>query len=266
MRPRAAVFCFHDIVALDRLPEVPVTHRPYALPPEEFRACMLAARESGRRAVRAGEVPGELGGAFYALTFDDGRASDYTEAFPVLAELGMAATFFVVPTMVDTPGHVTWAQLREMVAAGMEVGSHSLTHPFLHRLDRAGIAREYGESKRVLEDRLGAAVRTASLPRGWEPPEFESVIAELGYRVFCTSRVAWWHPGDRPLSMPRIGVRRGMPAEEFGAIAGAVPRAIWRLQAIDAAKSVAKRCLGLDGWQRLRAPLLAFRYRHEGRA
>jgi peptidoglycan/xylan/chitin deacetylase (PgdA/CDA1 family) len=255
------VFCLHDIVPAERLPDVPATHRPYALTPEDFRGLLMAARPLARRALPVERVPLEFGGNFFCLTFDDGCASDYTEAFPALVELGMRATFFVVPTFVDTPGYVTWAQLREMVAAGMEVGSHSLTHPFVHELDGDGIRREFGDSKQILEQRLGCAVRSASLPRGWEPPHFEPVLAELGYTVFCTSRVGWWYPGARALAMPRVAVRRGMLPEEFAAIVAAAPRSLWRLQLVDAAKNVAKRCVGKQNWQRLRAPLLALRER-----
>lgn len=261
MRPRAAIFCLHDVVPPERLGEVPVGHRPYALAPDELRALLVEAQASRRRAITVGAVPAELADPFYALTFDDGAASDYEVAFPILHELGLRATFFVVPTLVDTAGYVTWAQLREMVAAGMEVGSHSLTHPFVNALDRAGLEREFGESKRILEERLGIAVRSASLPRGWEPPALRPVLADLGYRVFCTSRVAWWHPGDDPLAMPRVAVRRGMVVEEFAAIVNAEPRALWRMQAVEAAKNAAKAWLGTDGWQRLRAPLLALRER-----
>jgi peptidoglycan/xylan/chitin deacetylase (PgdA/CDA1 family) len=261
MRPRAAVFCLHDVVPAERLCEVAVTHRPYALTPEELRAHLLAAHEAGLRTVTAGQLPGELGGRFFCVTFDDGCASDYREAFPALLELDQRATFFVVPTLVSTPGYVTWSELREMVAAGMEIGSHSLTHPFLHQLDAAGISHEFGESKRRIEDRLGTAVRSASLPRGWEPPHCAGVLAELGYHTFCTSRVGWWHPGDRPLAVPRVAVRRGMAADDFATIAAGAPRALWGLQAVDAAKNVAKACLGVDGWQRLRAPLLSLRER-----
>jgi peptidoglycan/xylan/chitin deacetylase (PgdA/CDA1 family) len=261
MRARAAIFCLHDVVPRERLADVPVGHRPYALSPDELRVLLVEARRSRRQAIPLGAVPGELAGAFYALTFDDGAASDYTVAFPILCELGLRATFFVVPTLVDTPGFVTWAQLREMVAAGMEIGSHSLTHPFVHALDREGLLREFGESKRILESRLGIAVRSASLPRGWEPPVLRPVLDELGYRAFCTSRVAWWHPGDDPLSIPRVAVRRGMLVDEFAAIVNAEPRALWRMQAIEAAKNAAKAWLGAEGWQRLRAPLLALRER-----
>jgi peptidoglycan/xylan/chitin deacetylase (PgdA/CDA1 family) len=259
--PRAAIFCLHDIVPEERLAEMAATHRPYVLTPEEFRAHLMAIRGSGFRGIPASEVPRELGGRFFCLTFDDGWASDYEVAFPVLAELGHRATFFVVPTMVDTPGYVSWAQLREMVAGGMEIGSHSLTHPFMQDLDADGVRREFGESRRMLEDRLGLPVRAASLPRGWEPPGFEQVLGELGYRVFCTSRVGWWYPGGRALSMPRIAVRRTMTPEEFAAIVCAERGALWRLQAVDAAKNVVKACLGNGGWQRLRAPLLAVRER-----
>jgi len=260
MRPRAAVFHFHDIVPADRLADIPSTHRPYALPPEEFRAYALAASQLPRRALPVSGVPGELGGAFYSLTFDDGHASDYTDAFPILQELGLRATFFVVPTFVGTPGYVTWPQLREMVAAGMEIGSHSLTHPFVDRLDEAGLRREFGESKTVIEDHLGLAVHAASLPRGWEPPAMKTVLGALGYRVFCTSRVGWWYPGSEPLTMPRIAVRQGMPIDAFASIANAERRSLWGLQGVEMAKNAIKACVGRGGWARLRDPLLRLRY------
>lgn len=261
MRARSVVFGFHDLVPAAALDDVPVTHRPYAIDPEDFRAYLMAIVRGGGRVVPVGRLAGELTGALVALTFDDGWESDYTHAFPVLRELRMRATFFVVPTLVGTHGHVDWSQLREMVAGGMEVGSHSLTHPFMDRLDRAGLVREFGESKAVIEERLGLAVRTASLPRGWEPPEFEPVLRELGYRVFCTSRVGWWYPGARPLAMPRVIVRRGMTVDDVAAIAAGQPRALWRLQMSEGAKNVAKRCLGTRAWGRLREPLLALRER-----
>lgn len=260
MRPRAAIFYFHDVVSAERLASIPATHRPYVLSLEEFRACALAASQSARRAIPVSQAPGELGGGFYCFTFDDGCASDYTAAFPVLQELGLRATFFVVPTLVGTVGYVTWPQLREMVAAGMEIGSHSLTHPFVDRLDAAGLRREFGESKAIIEERLGLAVHAASLPRGWEPPGMRDVLANLGYRVFCTSRVGWWHPGDDGLVMPRIAVRQGMPIEVFAAIVNAERRALWTLQTVELAKNAVKACIGRGGWARLRAPLLRLKY------
>jgi peptidoglycan/xylan/chitin deacetylase (PgdA/CDA1 family) len=260
MMPRAPIFVFHDIVPTARLASIPASHRPYALPPEEFRAFALAAKATERRSVPVSEVPGELGGHFYSFTFDDGRESDYREAFPVLAELDLRATFFIVPTLVGTPGYAGWGELREMVATGMEMGSHSLTHPFVDRLDATALRREFGESKDIIENRLGIPVRAASLPRGWAPPALEPILTELGYRVFCNSRVGWWRPGAPPLSVPRIPAEPGMPVEEFAAIVNAERRALWRLQLVDTAKNAVKACVGRRGWNRLREPLLRLRY------
>jgi len=261
MRARSVVFGFHDLVPAERLATVPRGHRPYAIDPQDFRAYLVALERAGRRVVPVGQLPTELAGGVVSLTFDDGWESDYTEAFRVLRELRLRATFFVVPTLVETPGYVTWGQLREMVATGMEIGSHSLTHPFMHRLDHHGLLHEFGESKRMIEERLGEPVRTASLPRGWEPARFEETMRELGYRVFCTSRVGWWYPGGRALAMPRVVVQRGLAVDDFLAIASAHPRSLWRLQLAERAKNLAKRCLGVRGWGRLRAPLLALRER-----
>jgi hypothetical protein len=61
--------------------------------------------------------------------------------------------------------------------------------------------------------------------------------------------------------MPRVIVRRGLAVDEFMAIADTHPRALWRLQAIEGAKGVAKRLLGVRGWGWLREPLLALRER-----
>jgi peptidoglycan/xylan/chitin deacetylase (PgdA/CDA1 family) len=146
-----------------------------------------------------------------------------------------------------------------MVAAGMEIGSHSMTHPFMDTLDAAGVEREFGESKAIIESRLGCPVRSASLPRGSEPREFRSVLAHLGYKAFCTSRVGWWHPGSDAFLVPRVGVRRGTPIETVAAITTGEPRALWRMQAVEAAKNAVKRCVGRRGWARLRAPILALR-------
>ena len=266
MSTRAAIFCFHDVVALAELDRVALGHRPYVLTPEELRTLLRAGADTGLRSVPVGQLAEEVGGGVYALTFDDGASSDYTQVFPALRELGLRGTFFVVAGTVGKAGHVSWAQLREMVAGGMEIGSHSMTHPFLDRLDLETIAAEYRDSKTLLEDRLGVAVLTASLPRGWAPPGLGTVLHGLGYRVFCTSRVGWWRRGDDPFEMPRVGVRRGMAPEEFTAIVEGRPRALWRLRAIEAAKNFGKGWLGSESWQRLREPLLGWRHRVGGDA
>jgi peptidoglycan/xylan/chitin deacetylase (PgdA/CDA1 family) len=249
-----AVFVYHDIVAdAAALAAVAPGHRPYVVTRAAFEAQMAAAAARAARCTTVGALPGAPAAAGFAVTFDDGDTSNYRHALPVLAAHGLRATFFVIVGAVGDGTHVTWEELREMAAAGMEIGSHSLTHPFMHRLTPAALRHEFGHSKAVLEDRLGRPVTTASLPRGWEPPGGRAILAECGYRVFCTSRAGTWTPGGDPLAVPRLTVRSGTGLREFTGFLDGRRTVLWRRQAREAALGAVKRAVGQGAWQRLRA-------------
>lgn len=59
------------------------------------------------------------------VTFDDGKASQYTDAFAYAEPLGVPLTLFIPPSNIGTDGFLTIAQVREMMAAGCEIGAHS---------------------------------------------------------------------------------------------------------------------------------------------
>ena len=106
------------------------------------------------------------------LSFDDGHISNHRVAFPMLAKRGWPGCFFIIASRVGARDALGWPELREMAGAGMEIGSHSLTHPFLHHATPADVRREFGESKRILEDRQpeatvhrGAACQTRLIAR-----------------------------------------------------------------------------------------------------
>ena len=114
----------------------------------------------------------------FAITFDDGYRTVYTEAFRVLQEYGMSATVFLtvgtrVPTTVDDrlPGSLGrtmlyWREIQEMQRWGVEFGAHTLTHPDLTRLSSDEVEWEICESKATLEDALGAPVTCFAYPYG----------------------------------------------------------------------------------------------------
>jgi peptidoglycan/xylan/chitin deacetylase (PgdA/CDA1 family) len=77
--------------------------------------------------------------------------------------------------------HLTKAEVREISSLGHEIGSHSLTHPNLTYLAEADLARELGDSKKLLEDITGKSVSAISFPFGsWNPRVWERA-RELGY-------------------------------------------------------------------------------------
>jgi hypothetical protein len=73
------------------------------------------------------------------ITFDYGKAGIYTDAFPILVAQGVTATFYIVADYVGTAGYVTWAQLVEMQAAGMDIQCHTKDHVNLTTLTEAQI-------------------------------------------------------------------------------------------------------------------------------
>jgi peptidoglycan/xylan/chitin deacetylase (PgdA/CDA1 family) len=102
------------------------------------------------------------------LTFDDGFANFAEEAWPILHRLAFKATVFAVVDRIgqtadwlssgDRPRLMNMATLRQLAGQGVEIGSHTLTHPRLAALPVTAQRREIADSKKKLEDSLGQAV------------------------------------------------------------------------------------------------------------
>jgi len=122
-----------------------------------------------------------------ALTFDDGRTSDYEVAYPMLVAAGLSATFFVNTATIDTPGHLTWSQLTEMQRAGMSVQSHGHDHTDLARLNSTQLDDQLRRSKVEIEDHLGAEVTLLALPYGSRGTNTLIAARCAGYRALCSS-------------------------------------------------------------------------------
>ena len=127
-----------------------------SIPPPLFAAQMDFLAERGYRVVPmrrlddligTGRVPDEK---TVVITLDDGYRDAYTEAFPVLRARGFGATVFMISDLIDSPRYLTAAQLRELSAAGIEIGSHSATHSDLPSLNPPRLRRE------VVDSRVGA--------------------------------------------------------------------------------------------------------------
>lgn len=122
------------------------------------------------------------------VTFDDGNATDYTVAFPLLQELGFRADFFINTATVGSPGYLTWDQIGEMHRAGMSFQSHSHNHVDLSHLPLATLRWQVGHSRQVIEDRLGEPVEFLSVPYGLINQRVMEAALEAGYGAVCTSR------------------------------------------------------------------------------
>lgn len=201
-----------------------------------------------------------------ALTFDDGLRSNVEVAWPILRRLGLPATFFVCPELVEhrrwlwnhearrrlarlprktgeieslvermkalplekrkateeslraaTPGFAPsaaeraafdladWDALRRLDPSLVTIGSHSLTHAVLTSLDAHDLEREVGESRRLLEARLGRPVEQFAYPNG----DLDGNVAQAvrrHYAVAVTVEPRFVEPGADPLRLPRVSM------------------------------------------------------------
>lgn len=190
------------------------------------------------------------------LTFDDGSASDYHVAFPLLKQFGLKGTFFIVTGWVGTPGYVTWEQLQEMSAEGMSIQSHSHSHPFMSRCTASELAMELSQSKRILEECLQKAVEVFAAPGGDWNESCRRAAREAGYRAVCTSR-AGINAGPLNLEgLERLSVRRSDRFEQFLSFVTRDRGGLLKYRVKESMLLFAKCSLGLSRYNRLRTWLL----------
>jgi len=84
------------------------------------------------------------------LSFDDNRIGDFTYAKPILDKYGFKATFFVICGKTTDSGAMNWQDIAAMQKDGMDIESHTMTHPHLDTLNQSQLNYEIGGSKQCL--------------------------------------------------------------------------------------------------------------------
>jgi peptidoglycan/xylan/chitin deacetylase (PgdA/CDA1 family) len=122
------------------------------------------------------------------MTFDDGNHSDYTHALRLLTQHGQTGIFFVCASRIDQPGYLSKAELREMHAAGMTIGSHGFDHINWSVASEGQLQQEFVVARAVIEDAVGAAIDTASVPFGMVDRRVAQWAIRAGFtRLFTSS-------------------------------------------------------------------------------
>jgi len=258
---------YHDLS--DGRDRVADEHRPYVLSVATFREQLRVLAEAAFTGTRLDEIldPGSarpVRSHPCVLTFDDGHESNCSLALPLLLEVGFRATFFVTAGWIGRAPYMSWEQVRALAAAGMEIGSHSMTHRPPATLTSAELHDEMADSRKLLEDRLGRAVVTASSPTGFFNPRLVPVVRDIGYRALCVGRIALWSdPGDR-FGIPRLPVKRRTTPADFRRMVLGDRWVVARMRAGQMVRNGLKLALGVDRYTRLRQGLLSFsgRRRH----
>jgi peptidoglycan/xylan/chitin deacetylase (PgdA/CDA1 family) len=212
------VFMYHDLCASPKADE------RYTTPLPRFRDHLRFLQEQQFAVRQLPEFAAEPTERSVVLTFDDGLASHFQLALPALLEQGLSATFFITTALVESVGYLTWSQLREMSAAGMTIGSHGHRHIDYTGLPTSAAQSELLRSRHELEEHLGQAVSTFSVPYGFLNPALTEAARNVGFRHICSSLP--WLAAPEACVISRLAVYHDTKLAEFAALA---TRSAWPL-------------------------------------
>jgi peptidoglycan/xylan/chitin deacetylase (PgdA/CDA1 family) len=220
--------------------------RRFAVDPAEFAAQMDYLHAQGYRLVTAAELAAreasgdDLPPRLVVLTFDDAYEDFYTAALPVLRRHGFPATLYVPTAYVGLTSQfnastgegdrriMSWPALRDVVTEGVEVGSHSHTHPQLDLVPQSAVDDEVSRSQRILEDELGVSVEGFSYPFGYWNKAARAAVSAAGFRYAVAVADLKAAPGDDMLTLPRLSVRAGIGVTGLARLLDAEPTLLRR--------------------------------------
>ena len=253
------ILVYHQIVLDgDSLENVPAGARPYCLPKRIFIEQLDYLLNGGYKGIAVSEIFGSKENhATVGITFDDGLESDYFISFQELSKRGFSATFYIITDRVGEKGYMGWDQIKELQHVGMEIGSHSKTHPCLLDLDRNTLLQELTYSKKEIEDRLGEHVESFGVPYGFVNQKVVETIFEAGYTNVCTSKTELANCTRIPKLYGRYGMRRGDSMETFKGIVGRHAFTLLKVSLKEEGKDFLKRFMGRQIWLAFREKILS---------
>jgi len=216
------------------MPEVPTEADRYTLSLETFTAQLDYLEENGYHVVALSDVVDYLKGRCEELppkavviTVDDGYVSAYRYIFPLMRWRKMPFTLFIYPQIVNVgKNYVTWEQVAEMVNAGVDIESHTFTHPLLTQGQHADMTADaYGaflqhellDSRTEIEKHTGKPVTFIAYPYSDVDSAVLQAAGNDGYEAGTFDRVA----GElitrksRPLGLMRFPVEHATTLEIF---------------------------------------------------
>lgn len=231
--PAYAATAFHWVTQAMWLPGIPIlTYHsiddeggPESIRMDCFSAQMEYLKENGFRSIPLSELRNlttedRSSDRLFCVTFDDGYQNLLASGVPLLCEHGFQATVFAVSDgwgefagwkrQRSSAGHrlMTEQELCEVSRAGVEIGAHTCSHPFLTRIQLESVRREIRASKDKLEQILGKRVHHFAYPYGAWDQRIRDLCAEAGFEMAFTTEQRKARRNEDPWVVPRVGVNR----------------------------------------------------------
>ena len=152
------------------------------------------------------------------LTFDDAYLDFWVKALPIFMELKVRSVIFVPVALVGSYNQwdydririkkpiMNWEHIKELHSLGFEIGSHSLTHPYLSKIDPQKAWEEIYTSKVILEDKLGTEIKAFCYPYGDYSQQVRDMVQRAGYSIAFTTRHGSFEESENFFEVRRITI------------------------------------------------------------
>ncbi|HEU5015672.1 MAG TPA: polysaccharide deacetylase family protein [Roseiflexaceae bacterium] len=172
-RDTVPVLCYHAI--RDWLPSDTPNDRVYIVPPARFAAEIEQLARQNYHTISPDQLYAHLTTNAplpdkpVLLTFDDSDATQWTHAVPLLQKYHLTATFFIMTVVLDKPGYLSRAQVKELDQQGMTIGAHTWDHHRVTRYTDADWDVQITRPTHELEEIVGHPIRYFAYPYGlWD--------------------------------------------------------------------------------------------------
>ena len=204
------------------LPDAEVaTPNEVTISPEKLREELMLVKELGYTTLTMSEFTAYINDnqpipeKSILITFDDGYTDNYAHAFPILKELNMKATIFMIASQVDSGYYMSAAQLREMSDYGIDIESHTDNHVYLDTLSYDQQLKELKDSKEKLEKILGKEVTSIAYPYGNYNEDTKKAAIAAGYTFGFTTNKGLAKRINNKVELNRIYVSSNYSLELF---------------------------------------------------
>jgi peptidoglycan/xylan/chitin deacetylase (PgdA/CDA1 family) len=193
------------------------------VPADEFSSQMQALKAAGWHAVTLNQLQAywtrgtPLGtGKPLVITFDNGYASQYTNALPVLKSLGWVGVVNLdVTGLPPSEGGLTTAQIQGLVADGWELDTQGLDPTPLTTVDPTQLTSDLTSARQTLHSQYGVSVNWFSYPSGDYNPTVVAAVRAAGYTGAMTVNTGWASPQQSRFALPGLVVTGGTSSSQL---------------------------------------------------
>ena len=162
--------------------------------PKMFEAQLAALKARGWSTITSAQLAATMRAGCsappktFVVTLDDGHQDGYTHAFPILEKYGFVATFFIITSRVGRPRYLTWREMLEMQAEGMEIGSHTVSHVDEAKYSRRQTDGQVLGAQRAIELQLERRPVSFAYPYGLTPTNLVASVKASDIEVAYTTK------------------------------------------------------------------------------